>query len=100
MRHLCYVQTGSIIHRLFYFQERRTPKDCLKSRDPSVPDECFALLNTFFECKRGLVSGKQLINIHSNHIPNWQSIYEILAHESIKKYSYVPCSFHLNSIRT
>jgi len=35
---------------------RKTPKECLVTNDPSVPQECHALRVSFFECKRSLVS--------------------------------------------
>ncbi|XP_071441301.1 cytochrome c oxidase assembly factor 5 [Hetaerina americana] len=37
----------------------KTPRECLKIKDPSVPDECYALRTTFFECKRSLLDGRQ-----------------------------------------
>ncbi|VVC24183.1 Cytochrome c oxidase assembly protein PET191 [Cinara cedri] len=37
--------------------EKKTPRECLKER--TCPPECLALQNTFFECKRSLVSVKQ-----------------------------------------
>ncbi|XP_046383688.1 cytochrome c oxidase assembly factor 5 [Ischnura elegans] len=37
----------------------KTPRECLKTNDGSVPDECFALRNTFFECKRSLLDARQ-----------------------------------------
>lgn len=33
-----------------------TPRECLLSQHPSVPNECHVLRYTFFECKRSLVS--------------------------------------------
>lgn len=36
------------------FQDKKTPRECLK--DKNCPPECLALQNTFFECKRSLVS--------------------------------------------
>lgn len=38
---------------------RKTPRECLLSKDPSVPDECLALRTTFFECKRSLMDNRQ-----------------------------------------
>lgn len=37
-------------------QQKKTPRQCLSVKDGSVDDECFALRNAFFECKRSLVS--------------------------------------------
>ncbi|CAG2123131.1 unnamed protein product [Medioppia subpectinata] len=34
---------------------RKTPRECLRERDPSVPEECFQLTHLLFECKRSLV---------------------------------------------
>jgi len=36
-------------------KDRRTPRDCLRSRDPSVPEECYKLRTLLFECKRSLI---------------------------------------------
>ncbi|KAF2355844.1 Cytochrome c oxidase assembly protein PET191, partial [Trinorchestia longiramus] len=36
-------------------KERKTPKQCLSENHASIPQDCYALLNTFFECKRSLV---------------------------------------------
>ena len=36
-------------------QDRKTPRECLVSRHPSVPDECHQLRQSFFDCKRSLV---------------------------------------------
>lgn len=38
---------------------RKTPKECLLTHDPSVPNECFNLRTTFFECKRSLLDARQ-----------------------------------------
>ncbi|XP_045581661.1 cytochrome c oxidase assembly factor 5 [Procambarus clarkii] len=38
---------------------KKTPKECLKSNDPSIPEECHALRVTFFECKRSLLDNRQ-----------------------------------------
>lgn len=40
----------------FLSQYKRTPRECLGLQDGTVPDECFALRNTFFECKHSIVS--------------------------------------------
>ena len=36
-------------------QQGRTPKECLRTFDASVPQECQSLRISFFECKRSLV---------------------------------------------
>ncbi|GAU98575.1 hypothetical protein RvY_09704 [Ramazzottius varieornatus] len=36
-------------------QERKTPKECLRTHHPSVPQECYSLQTAFFECKRSLI---------------------------------------------
>ncbi|XP_030746933.1 cytochrome c oxidase assembly factor 5 [Sitophilus oryzae] len=38
---------------------KKTPRECLKTSDGTVPDECYALRNTFFECKRSLLDARQ-----------------------------------------
>ncbi|CAH1373890.1 cytochrome c oxidase assembly factor 5 [Tenebrio molitor] len=38
---------------------KKTPKECLKAQDGTVPLECYALRNTFFECKRSLLDNRQ-----------------------------------------
>ncbi|XP_011687055.1 PREDICTED: cytochrome c oxidase assembly factor 5 [Wasmannia auropunctata] len=40
-------------------QYKRTPRECLRSQDGTVPDECFALRNTFFECKHSIIDGRR-----------------------------------------
>ncbi|XP_043278450.1 cytochrome c oxidase assembly factor 5 [Venturia canescens] len=37
----------------------RTPRECLKANDGSVPDACTALRLTFFECKRSIIDGRR-----------------------------------------
>lgn len=37
------------------FQHKKTPRECLRVNDGTVPTECQVLRNTFFECKRSLV---------------------------------------------
>ncbi|PSN53353.1 Cytochrome c oxidase assembly factor 5 [Blattella germanica] len=37
---------------------KKTPRECLQSFDPSVPNECQALRTTFFECKRSLLDNR------------------------------------------
>ncbi|CAL1265955.1 unnamed protein product [Larinioides sclopetarius] len=39
--------------------EKKTPKECLVSRHPSVSDECYPLRTLFFECKRSLLDNRQ-----------------------------------------
>ncbi|XP_006614022.1 cytochrome c oxidase assembly factor 5 [Apis dorsata] len=39
--------------------QRRTPKDCLVNMDPSVPEECYAIRQTFFECKHSIIDGRR-----------------------------------------
>ncbi|KAJ9582497.1 hypothetical protein L9F63_003190 [Diploptera punctata] len=39
-------------------KHKKTPRECLQSNDPSVPTECQALRNTFFECKRSLLDNR------------------------------------------
>ncbi|KOC64805.1 Cytochrome c oxidase assembly factor 5 [Habropoda laboriosa] len=39
--------------------ERRTPRDCLLNKDPSVPDQCYALRQSFFECKHSIIDGRR-----------------------------------------
>ncbi|XP_066587578.1 cytochrome c oxidase assembly factor 5 isoform X2 [Prorops nasuta] len=36
-----------------------TPRECLATRHPSVPEECFALRTSFFECKRSIIDGRR-----------------------------------------
>ncbi|CAG2103523.1 unnamed protein product [Medioppia subpectinata] len=36
-------------------RKRSTPRECLRERDPSVPEECFQLTHLLFECKRSLI---------------------------------------------
>ncbi|XP_076064587.1 cytochrome c oxidase assembly factor 5 isoform X2 [Oratosquilla oratoria] len=38
---------------------RKTPRECLLTNDPSIPQECHALRTTFFECKRSLLDNRQ-----------------------------------------
>ncbi|XP_067000198.1 cytochrome c oxidase assembly factor 5 [Anabrus simplex] len=38
---------------------KKTPRECLRVTDGSVPDECMALRMTFFECKRSLLDNRQ-----------------------------------------
>lgn len=37
---------------------RITPKECVKMRHPSVPDQCYNLLKLFFECKRSILDNR------------------------------------------
>ncbi|XP_044762022.1 cytochrome c oxidase assembly factor 5 [Coccinella septempunctata] len=38
---------------------KKTPRECLKVTDGTVPSECQALRYTFFECKRSLLDARQ-----------------------------------------
>ncbi|XP_015584796.1 cytochrome c oxidase assembly factor 5 isoform X1 [Cephus cinctus] len=38
---------------------KRTPRECLRITDGSVPEECQALRVSFFECKRSLLDGRR-----------------------------------------
>ncbi|KAL6265490.1 hypothetical protein P5V15_002286 [Pogonomyrmex californicus] len=38
---------------------KRTPKECLRIKDGTVPDECFALRQTFFDCKHSIMDGRR-----------------------------------------
>lgn len=40
----------------YFLQYKKTPRECLKATDGTVPSECQALRYTFFECKRSIVS--------------------------------------------
>ncbi|KAL1509004.1 hypothetical protein ABEB36_003813 [Hypothenemus hampei] len=40
-------------------EKKRTPRECLRSNDGTVPSECYALRYTFFECKRSLLDARQ-----------------------------------------
>lgn len=46
------------VHYFIYFflQYKHTPRECLRLQDGTVPDECLALRNTFFDCKHSIVS--------------------------------------------
>ncbi|XP_055599272.1 cytochrome c oxidase assembly factor 5 [Uranotaenia lowii] len=39
-------------------KDKNLPRDCLYKTDGTVPDECHALRNTFFECKRSLLDNR------------------------------------------
>ena len=44
------------------FQDHKTSKECLLlGFHPSVPQECYLLRQTFFECKRSIVSKKNVL---------------------------------------
>lgn len=47
------IKSETYFDKLLYMQEGKTPRECLKAHN--VPQECEALRNTFFECKRSLV---------------------------------------------
>lgn len=38
---------------------KRTPRECLRTHDVSVPDECFSLWYTFVECKRSIIDARR-----------------------------------------
>ncbi|XP_076665847.1 cytochrome c oxidase assembly factor 5 [Andrena cerasifolii] len=38
---------------------KRTPRECLLTKDKSVPDECYALRQSFFECKHSIIDGRR-----------------------------------------
>ncbi|KAK2589231.1 hypothetical protein KPH14_002033 [Odynerus spinipes] len=40
-------------------KDKLTPRECIKTRHPSVPQECYALWNTFFECKHSILDGRR-----------------------------------------
>lgn len=37
---------------------KKTPRDCLHVTDGSVPQECFALREAFFQCKRSMLDNR------------------------------------------
>ncbi|CAM1292357.1 Uncharacterised protein g416 [Pycnogonum litorale] len=37
---------------------KKTPKECLRSHDPSISPECYKLRLLFFECKRSLLDNR------------------------------------------
>ncbi|KOX78828.1 Cytochrome c oxidase assembly factor 5 [Melipona quadrifasciata] len=39
--------------------ERRIPKECLQIRHPSIPDECYLLRQSFFDCKHSIIDGRR-----------------------------------------
>ncbi|EZA61957.1 hypothetical protein DMN91_003738 [Ooceraea biroi] len=38
---------------------KRTPKECLKTYDGTVPEKCYALRNVFFDCKHSIIDGRR-----------------------------------------
>ncbi|XP_063216510.1 cytochrome c oxidase assembly factor 5 [Bacillus rossius redtenbacheri] len=50
---LCLLASDCVI------KDKKTPRECLRSGGSSVPDACYALRNTFFECKRSLLDNRQ-----------------------------------------
>ncbi|XP_046670659.1 cytochrome c oxidase assembly factor 5 [Homalodisca vitripennis] len=38
--------------------KKKTPRECLQTKDPDIPDNCLALKNLFFECKRSLLDNR------------------------------------------
>ncbi|XP_014220071.1 cytochrome c oxidase assembly factor 5 [Trichogramma pretiosum] len=39
--------------------EKKTPRECLLTHHKSVPDECYQLKMSFFECKRSLIDARR-----------------------------------------
>ncbi|KAF7997494.1 hypothetical protein HCN44_006065 [Aphidius gifuensis] len=39
--------------------DKKTPKECMRINDPSISEECKALRNVLFECKRSLLDGRR-----------------------------------------
>ncbi|KFM64919.1 Cytochrome c oxidase assembly factor 5, partial [Stegodyphus mimosarum] len=39
--------------------EKQTPRQCLKSNHPSIPEECYSMRTLYFECKRSLLDNRQ-----------------------------------------
>lgn len=37
---------------------RKTPRECLRTNDPSVPEKCHRLAYLFFECKRSVLDNR------------------------------------------
>lgn len=54
---MLYLFSWEFVDRLMaiVFQHKKTPRECLKVTDGTVPTECQVLRNTFFECKRSMV---------------------------------------------
>ncbi|XP_053986174.1 cytochrome c oxidase assembly factor 5 [Hylaeus volcanicus] len=38
---------------------KRTPRECLLKKDGTVPENCYLLKQTFFECKHSLIDGRR-----------------------------------------
>lgn len=50
---LCLLETECCrVHKI-------TPRECIRQRHPSVPQDCYALWNTFFECKHSILDGRR-----------------------------------------
>ncbi|XP_076235584.1 cytochrome c oxidase assembly factor 5 [Calliopsis andreniformis] len=39
--------------------QKLTPRECLKKRDGTVPDECYALRQSFYECKHSIIDARR-----------------------------------------
>ncbi|CAH2047498.1 unnamed protein product, partial [Iphiclides podalirius] len=46
-------------------EDKKTPRECLK--DGLVPDECFQLRQSFFECKRSLLDNRRRFRGHKGY---------------------------------
>ncbi|XP_011504320.1 PREDICTED: cytochrome c oxidase assembly factor 5 [Ceratosolen solmsi marchali] len=50
---MCLLQTDCCkVHKI-------TPRECLLSKHESVPEQCYILKNTFFECKRSIIDARR-----------------------------------------
>ncbi|XP_015926630.1 cytochrome c oxidase assembly factor 5 [Parasteatoda tepidariorum] len=47
--------------------EKKTPKECLMSYHHSVPQECHALRNLYFECRRSLLDNRTRFRGHKGY---------------------------------
>ncbi|XP_064482276.1 cytochrome c oxidase assembly factor 5-like [Ornithodoros turicata] len=48
-------------------KDHKTPKECLVSNHPSIPQECHSLRNLFFECKRSLLDNRTRFRGHKGY---------------------------------
>ncbi|XP_011305228.1 cytochrome c oxidase assembly factor 5 [Fopius arisanus] len=39
--------------------QKKTPKECIRTTDGSVPEDCQALRYVLYECKRSLIDGRR-----------------------------------------
>ncbi|KAJ8921689.1 hypothetical protein NQ315_010599 [Exocentrus adspersus] len=46
---------------------KKTPRECLRLNDGTVPSQCQVLRNTFFECKRSLLDNRQRFRGHKGY---------------------------------